>query len=105
MSTELERSRNQILSSRKIYIPAAETIITKARFSKIPLNPPKPEPPFPVFELTVEIVHLEEEDHLLVGALAGKLLHGLNELRLGDGSAAVAIKDSEGSFDKELLRI
>ena len=55
--------------------------------------------------LTVEIVHLEEEDHLFVGALAGELLHGLDELRLGHGAAAVAVKDPESSLNKEFLKI
>ena len=54
--------------------------------------------------LTVQIVDLEEEDELLVGALAGELMHRLDELGHADGAVLVAVEDAEGSLHKERLQ-
>ena len=58
---------------------------------------------FPSF-LTVQIVDLEEEDELLVGALAGELMHRLDELGHADGAVLVAVEDAEGALHEERLQ-
>ena len=52
---------------------------------------------------TVEIVDLEEEDELLVGALAGELVHRVDELGHGDRPVTVAVEDPEGALHEEGL--
>ena len=54
--------------------------------------------------LTVQIVDLEEEDELLVGALAGELMHRLDELGHAHGAVLVAVEDAEGSLHEERLQ-
>ena len=54
--------------------------------------------------LTVQIVDLEEEDELLVGALAGELVHRLDELGHADGAVLVAVEDAEGALHEEGLQ-
>ena len=54
--------------------------------------------------LTVQIVDLEEEDELLVGALPGELMHRLDELGHADGAVLVAVEDAEGALHEEGLQ-
>lgn len=59
---------------------------------------------FPTYELTIEIVHPEEELDLVVGGLSGELVHGVQELREGDGAAVVPVEDLEHPLGEERLR-
>ena len=54
--------------------------------------------------LTVQIVDLEEEDELLVGALAGELVHRLDELGHAHRPVLVPVEDAERPLHEEGLQ-
>ena len=55
-------------------------------------------------KLTIQIVNFEKEGYFLVLALAGELVHGLDELRQGHGAAPVLVKYPECPLNKKLLK-
>ena len=57
-----------------------------------------------MIRLTVQIIDPEEELELIVGRLAGELLHGTQELGQRDGATLVAVEDLEHAFGEERLQ-
>jgi hypothetical protein len=54
--------------------------------------------------LTVDVIDLEEELDLVVWRLSGELVHGVQELLEGDGTAVVLVEDLEHPLHEEGLQ-
>ena len=53
---------------------------------------------------TVKVINLEEKRNLFVLPLPGELVHGLDKLRQGNGSATVLVEYPKCPFNKKLLK-
>ncbi len=53
--------------------------------------------------LTIDVIDLEEELDLVVWRLSGELVHGVQELLEGDGTAVVLVEDLEHPLHEEGL--
>ena len=54
--------------------------------------------------LTVDVVDLEEELDLVVGTLAGELVHGVDELLQADAPVVVLVEDVKDALHEERLQ-
>jgi hypothetical protein len=54
--------------------------------------------------LTIDVIDLEEELDLVVRRLSGELVHGVQELLEGDGTAVVLVEDLEHPLHEEGLQ-
>jgi hypothetical protein len=54
--------------------------------------------------LTIDVIDLEEELDLVVRRLSGELVHGVQELLEGDGTAVVLVEDLEYPLHEEGLQ-
>ena len=55
------------------------------------------------FQLTIQIVHFEEENEFFVWSISGELVHGVDEFCHGNAAILVTVEDPEGSLHEERL--